>query len=346
MSLLTLRSEGKGLKLAIVGSFEGTHIAGSLARAAADLEIETILFDVASSVRGNRFLRTLCWRFCDHRPLRLGEFSAGIVAACDAGPCPDILIATGAAALNERAVRMLRSKGIFCINYSTDDPWNPMQRARWHLRALPAYNVVFTTRRANIDDLQKLGCTDARYLPFGYDHTLFGPLEGGSDGPSYDVVFVGGADLERVGFMRAFMREGPKVMLVGGYWDRYAATRPFALGINSPDKIRAITAAAKVNLCLVRRANRDGHVMRSFEIPAVSGCMLVEDTPEHRVIFGDDGDAVLYFCSAEDAAVRARALIADSQLRSQLAQRASFKILSGPNRYADRLRVMLQSSCK
>ena len=93
--------------------------------------------------------------------------------------------------------------------------------------------------------------------------------------------------------MTEFMRHGPSVAVAGGYWERYPAFRAHALGIKPPEIIRALTAAAKVNLCLVRRANRDGHVMRSFEIAAIGGCMLAEDTDEHRDIFGGEGESVV-----------------------------------------------------
>ena len=46
-------------------------------------------------------------------------------------------------------------------------------RAKWYLHALPHYNVVFTPRRSNIEDMLQLGCREVRYLPFGYDEFLF-----------------------------------------------------------------------------------------------------------------------------------------------------------------------------
>jgi hypothetical protein len=91
--------------------------------------------------------------------------------------------------------------------------------------------------------------------------------------------------------MREFMPHGSPVLLAGAYWDRYPAFRAYALGIK-----RALTAAAKVNLCLVRRANRDGHVMRSFEIAAIGGCMLAQDTDEHRDIFGSASPGPMTSC--------------------------------------------------
>ena len=159
-----------------------------------------------------------------------------------------------------------------------------------------------------------------RYLPFGYDDALFGPPNGPIDAPSYDVLFVGGADRDRVSFMTAFMRRGPPVALVGNYWDRIHATRRYALGLQSPEAIRALTAAAKVNLCIVRRANRDDNVMRSWEIGAIGGCMIAEDTPEHRAIFGEDGEAVRYFRTPEEAAAWSNLLLADPVERDRNSQ--------------------------
>ena len=179
-------------------------------------------------------------------------------------------------------------------------------RSNWHLRALPFYDLVFSPRRSNLDDFQRLGCPKVHYLPFGYDESLFASPAYSGDTHAHDVLFVGGADPDRVAFMTEFMRHGPPVALAGGYWERYPAFRAYALGIKPPEVIRALTAAAKVNLCLVRRANRDGHVMRSFEIAAVGGCMLAEDTDEHREIFGPEGEAVVYFRDAKEAAQRAR----------------------------------------
>ena len=108
-------------KLAIVGALDGTHVGASLARAAEQLKLDTIVFDVADAFSGNRYLRALYWRFAGRRPIHLGRFSAQVIAAC-ATARPEILIATGAAPLTEHALRALHTLGVVCINYSTDDP--------------------------------------------------------------------------------------------------------------------------------------------------------------------------------------------------------------------------------
>jgi spore maturation protein CgeB len=334
-----------GSAIAILGNAGGTNVGESLRRAAISAGHSVQFFNAYEAISGNRLLRALTWRFADRRPLRLDRVGAEIITAC-ATARPDILITTGAAPLTERSLHTLRSLGILCINYATDDPWNPTQSARWHLRALPAYDMVFTPRRANLNDIRGLGCTDVHYLPFGYDEILFAPPDGPINAPVHDVLFVGGADRDRVAFMTEFMRLGPSVALVGAYWDRFSGTRRYALGHKPPESLRVLTAAAKVNLCLVRRANRDGHVMRSFEIAATGGCMLVEDTEEHREIFGADGEAVRYFCTPEDAAIRARSLIADSAERERLVAAVRTRIAGGAHTYRDRLASMLEVAAR
>jgi len=136
------------------------------------------------------------------------------------------------------------------------------------------------------------------------------------------------------------MRHRPPVLLAGAYWDR--AFRAYALAIKPPEIVRALTAAAKVNLCLVRRANRDGHVMRSFEIAAIGGCILAQDTDEHRDISGPEDEAVIYFRDAKEAAQRACALLCDSSERKRLSVCLQRRIAGGAHTYAHRLRTMLR----
>ena len=331
--------------LAIVGAFNGTHVGASLERAAVRRQMTMTRFDTEGAMRANRLLRAALWRLGGHRPARLDAFSAEVVEGC-AEARPKLLIATGAAPLTRSALRRLRGMGIACFNYSTDDPWNKATRASWHLRALPEYDVVFTTRSANLDCFRNIGVADVRYLPFGYDDELFPAPPEPCLIPSYDVLFVGGADKDRISFVTQFLKSRLSVALVGGYWRRCPATRPYALGRQPPETVARLTASSRINLCLVRRANRDGHVMRSFEIAALGGVMLAEDTAEHRQIFGPDGQAVVYFRTPEDAVVRAGALLADEAERARLSTAARRCVLAGAHTYLDRLNAMLAAASR
>lgn len=323
--------------LAIVGNAGGANVGDSLRRAALAEGGGAIFFDALEASEGPRAVRALMWRL-GRRPPRLSQFSSVVCRSCEREQ-PAVLLTTGAAPVEARDLAKISDAGVITVNFSTDDPWNRRSRADWFLRALVRYDVVFTPRRANVADLERLGCRDVRYLPFAYDPALVRPSSPLATGP--DVLFVGGADPERATFIHQLRRSGVRVALVGDYWDRFPETRPLALGHKPPEEVAALTMAAKVNLCLVRRANRDGHVMRSFEIGALGGCALVEDTDEHRDIFGPDGENVRYFSTASDAGRIAASLLADEAERSRLKSSLLRHIRGGPHTYSDRLATML-----
>lgn len=328
-------------ELLIVGPSGGTHLGGSLARAAERLGLHHTLFDATAAYQGPRLLKSLVWHLA-RRPLRLAGFGEGVVACRPPATAGGfVMLATGAAPLSAAALLQLKAAGGFCINYSSDDPWNPAHRAVWHLRALKHYDIVFTPRQSNLSDFRELGCADVRFLPFGYDDDLFAAPPCAGAVPSHDVLFVGGADRDRAAFMSRMMRSGLHPVLVGGYWDRFTETRACGIGLCEQSVVRALTAAAAVNLCLVRRANRDGHVMRSFEIPAIGGFMIAEDTAEHREIFGAEGRCVLYFATPEAAADKARWALANPTARRRMAKAAHDLICAGRHTYRDRLMQMM-----
>lgn len=249
---------------------------------------------------------------------------------------PGYLIATGPS-LTKDGLLALRALGVTTLNYATDDPWNPSVKSRWHLAALPHHDVI-ATPRDNVADFMSIGCRRVEIVPFAFDEALVAfdtPLP-----HAPDVLFVGGADRDRVAFMRRFAAEVP-VGVIGGYWSREPIGGVTDLGHRPPRAVAGMTAAARVNLCLVRHANRDGHVMRTYEMAAIGAAMVVEDTPDHQALFGSEGESVLYFGTPEEAAAKARALLADEPLRLRLKAAAQERVLSGGHTYRDRLATMM-----
>jgi hypothetical protein len=180
------------------------------------------------------------------------------------------------------------------------------------------------------------------YLPFGYDPDVHRPWPEQVDaGAASDVLFVGGCDSDRLRLITPLIEAGIQVALFGGYWDRSPKTRPYWRGIADQDAIRAASAAAKVCLCLVRRANRDGNVMRSFEAAAIGGCILAEDTFDHRELFGPADYAARYFSSEKQLVEQARLLLEDAGARRRLSVRLREKLKDHKDTYADRLATML-----
>jgi spore maturation protein CgeB len=111
------------------------------------------------------------------------------------------------------------------------------------------------------------------------------------------------------------------------------------------DGLRKAMAASKLALCLVRRQNRDGHCMRTFEIPAFGVCPLVERTPEHEELFGRDSRAaVAYFDNIPEMVATTRRLLAEEPERLRLANAAHALITGNEHTYGHRLLRIIESA--
>jgi spore maturation protein CgeB len=332
-------------RVLIVGNDGGTNIGASLVRSARSIGLDAGISDARQAFAAPKALARVNWWLLGRRPTRLRSFSESVVERCRRER-PTWLITTGLAPVERRALDRIRDLGVVTINYLTDDPWNPAFTSRWFFDALVSYDRVFSPRTSNLADLERLGCKHVHHLPFAADPELFfpeDPTPGEEDGFRSDVCFAGGSEHDRVPLLSAMIEAGLDVAVYGDAWDRFPETRPAWRGYATPATLRKSTRTAAVSLCLVRRANRDGHTMRTFEVPFMGGCMLVEDTDEHRAIFGENDEAVVYFDSVSEGVSGARALIADPDRRKRLARAAHALVANGRHTYTDRLRTMVSA---
>jgi hypothetical protein len=331
--------------LVLVGNPGVTHVGAHLHYAAKNLGFRAIFVDVNEAFTGSVWWRKLNWWGRGHRPPRLRQFSTHLVQLCREIR-PTWLLATGLSPLTAPVLEEIGQLQVVRLNYLTDDPWNPAHRAPWLMKALPLYDHLFSPRRANLPDLKALGCQRVSYLPFAYAPEIHfpdsHPLSEKEEREAADVVFVGGADRDRVPLLTALLRAGFRVELYGAYWERFLETRANTWGEADPQTLRRVLGQAKVVLCLVRRANRDGHAMRTFEVAAIGACMLTEDTLEHREIFGEEGVAVVYFQTIAEMITKLQWLLTHDEERRRLARAAHHLIVQGRNTYTDRLTEMLR----
>ncbi len=333
-------------RIVIVGNGDPAHVGAHLRVAADASGLATTFCDVQAAYEAPSWIARANWWLRGRRPTRLRSFSQHVLDACRACRATH-LISTGIAPVDRATLEAIGALGVRRVNYLTDDPWNPRHRAPWFLEALPAYDEVFSTRRAVLDDLRAAGGRGVAYLPFAYAPHLHYPEPPAASTErarfAADVVFAGGADSDRVPILAALGRAGLRLALYGGYWDRYPATRAYARGHAEWSTLRKAFRGARIALCLVRRANRDGHAMRTFETAATGACMLTEETDEHRELLGDDGECTLYFRSAAELVDRARWLLAHEADRERLARALHRRIGGAEHTYGARLAVMLAS---
>ena len=133
-----------------------------------------------------------------------------------------------------------------------------------------------------------------------------------------------------------------KLALYGGFWNRSPYLRRYWRGFALGRNFRMAMGGAKIAINLVRRANRDGHVMRSFEIPACGSFMLAERTEEHLELFREGTEAA-YFSSPEELVESVRNYLGNSQDREAVSAAGYNRVISGGNSYGHRLSELIAS---
>jgi spore maturation protein CgeB len=108
------------------------------------------------------------------------------------------------------------------------------------------------------------------------------------------------------------------------------------------DYSRAI-GSARVVLGLLRQANGDLSTDRSYEIGAIGGCGLYQDTSEHRALLENYPDGGFFKDPAELRA-RVEALLSDPELQQQLRQGGAKALGRPEHTYGARLRTILEWS--
>ena len=332
-------------RVLIIGNPQPSHVGAHLAAAAEVLGAQALLLDHRRAWGPISIFNRLSFHFARRRPTRLRLFGEEVLAAAK-GFQPSLAIVTGISAPEAGILAALRERGIATANYLTDDPWNPVNDTGFFWEALREYGAVYSPRRANMEDLRRHGCRRVEYLPFAYNPAIHFREDPATPEDrarfACDVAIVGGADADRVPIAAGLARSGLRLRLFGGYWDRWPQMRPFHGGFIHGRDLRMAVTGATVNVCMVRRANRDGHSMRSLEIPAMGGCVVAEDTAEHRELLGESAGLVDYFRSIEEMVDRVRALARDPARARGMARSLERRVtMDHPNRYADRLRRMI-----
>ena len=327
------------MKLLIVGKDAPGQVGRFFQEEAIGAGFDARIADVSEAMDGNIWIRRLKWRLFK-RPIRLNQFSKNVLQLVENWH-PELVITTGTCPVHAVALRKIRDNGAKIVNYSTDDPWSLAHRSHWFLAALPEYDHVFSTRKANLLDFAAVGCDSVSWLPFGYHPPIHHRVSEVESYWSSDVAFVGGADRDRVPMLSQLIHSGFNLSLWGGYWERFPETRKAARGFADSEVLCRILSSTKCALTLVRRANRDGHAMRSYEVAAIGGPALAEDSKEHREILGRDGDTVLYFSNLHEMEEKCRWMISHPDQARLMGLRLSNHIRSGKNTYGDRLRSII-----
>jgi hypothetical protein len=281
----------------------------------------------------------LFYRLADRRSWEWWGFQRQLLAQIKRER-PRLVLVTGILPLAPEIFREVQNSGGRIVNYLTDDPWNPIHRRRCFLLNLRLYHHIFSTKQALRERLEAAGTPSTSWLPFAYDPALHHPPAQACRDPA-DVLFIGTGARERLPWLEALANlPGLQRRLHGNNW-KGLPTPGWEQGqalVGEP-YCQAI-AAAGVVLGLLRQANGDLSTDRSYEIGAIGGCGLYQDTHEHRSLLPSYPEAGFFRTPAELKA-RATAVLKNPPLQAQL-RALGAKALSRPEHtYAARLRTIL-----
>ena len=261
---------------------------------------------------------------------------------------PDlILIGKGRWFTREALDAARKVSGATLVNWATDDPFNRADNSRDLVKSIPLYDLYVCTKKEILNDVRQAGCANVAYLRFGYKPEVHFPEAPATDEErerfACDVMFVGGCDAHRAAYFEALIRAMPdvKLHLYGQYWERARALRAYARGFAVAREYRLAVGGTKIAVNLVRRANRDDHVMRTFEIPACGGFMLTERSATHEELFDEDREAA-FFGSPDEFVDKVRTYLPRDNDRSRIAAAGHRKITQGRHTYADRLAEIIE----
>jgi spore maturation protein CgeB len=223
---------------------------------------------------------------------------------------------------------------------------NRGNQSRHFLQGLPLYDFYISTKSYHVSELQALGCPKVLFMENAYDPHTHRPVPLDDmdrqrlGGP---VGFIGQWEPERAELLRSLALAGIPVRVWGYTWERMKDV-PSGMRIeNRPlwgdDYARAL-CAFDINLCFLRKCNRDLQTTRSMEIPACGGFMLAEHSQEHESLFADCREAV-FFRDDQDLVRKTRYYLDHPDERQGIAENGMERCLSSGYSYKERLARVL-----
>jgi len=236
------------------------------------------------------------------------------------------------------------------ISCSEDDMYAPHNQSRYYLRGLSGYDIVFTTKIYNLTELKLLGAKKTELFLDAYDERFHRPTNlSDKERQCFgaDVSFIGGFEEDRFKKMFYLAKNGIKIVIWGSGWENYWIDgHPNLIVKNRPlfyEDYAGAISASKINLCFLRKINRDEITSRSVEIPACGGFMLAERTKRHSELF-EDGKEAAFFGSDEEMLVLVKKYLSNEETRQKIAKAGRQKILKSGREHKEQLREMLNKT--
>ena len=236
------------------------------------------------------------------------------------------------------------------VSCSEDDMYALHNHSLYYRFGLKYYDVVFTTKDYNLTELGIFGAKKVKLFLNAYDEVLHRPLELSEEDRHIfgtDVGFIGTFEKERMESILYLAQHGLRVRVWGNGWRSYVGKNPNLIienkAIYAENYVKAINAT-KINLCFLRKANRDVVTNRSVEIPACGSFMIAERTKRHLGSF-EDGKEAVFFKNNEELLRSVKMYLSNDDARKKIAAAGRERCLKSGYSMKVQLSEMLSSLC-
>ncbi len=306
----------------------------------------TQAFDYRQCVKrlaSNRYFEKVLWRF-GSGPLAAYVSRELQRAAATFGP--DLVLVVSGQLVTKQALQAMRSRlKASLFHYYGEDFFNSRTTTRTLREAAPYYDWFFTTKSFNVAEMAALGMTRVVYSPHAYRENCHYPVKVGKADAQRcgsDLVFVGTWETERAAVLETL--EGFNLRVWGNLWQQVPRESWLRACVQGRAvycaELSAVLGSSKICLSFLRKANRDQHTSRTFEIPACGAFQLSERTDEILGFFVE-GKEIECFSSAEELKDKACYYLAHDHARCRIARAGFERVRRESYGHRDRLRVIL-----
>ena len=260
----------------------------------------------------------------------------------------DVLWIDKGLTIEPETLRAVRTRCPRCIivGYSPDDMMSRGNQSRRFIAGLPEYDIYFTTKSYGVAELEKLGARRVHFIGNAFDPSTHRPVA-----PSEEqrarlggvVGFVGQWEAQRSASICNLADAGVPVRVWGQDWNKCRFRSECLRLENRPlwgDDYALALCSFDINLCFLRKTNRDLQTTRSMEIPASGAFMLAERTDEHLELF-DEGKEAEFFGSDAELIDKAKYYIAHPAQRRLIAEAGRARCLRSGYSNQDRMLEMM-----
>ena len=214
----------------------------------------------------------------------------------------------------------------FAVGYNVDDMFRKYNQSIQWKQGLPLYDLVVTNKSYNVNELLSMGAKRVEFVNNCYDAAIHRPKKISAINKKKfggEVGFIGAWEKERLNSMLFLAKKGIQLRWWGGGWSnkKFKSTSPNLIyednAVWGDDYADAINSF-DINLCFLRKINRDLQTTRSIEIPACGGFMLAERTEEHQILFQESKEAE-FFSNNEELLDKTRFYLANPNVRLKIA---------------------------